>query len=92
MDRGYKFALGERVADKVTKFEGIVVGRSNFISGCDTFGVVPETLKDGAPQDAKWFDEPRLASKGGSILSVDERETKTGADLVPQNTNANPTR
>jgi hypothetical protein len=84
--RGYKFELGETVKDKVTGFKGVVVGRSNHISGCDTFGVQASTLKDGAPQDPKWFDEPRLESTGKRMDIVDGRTVKTGADSVPQST------
>jgi hypothetical protein len=86
MSRGYKFELGEVLRDKVTGFEGVCVGRSNHISGCDTFGVQPQTLKDGAPQDARWFDEPRLESAGRAIPMVDSRADRTGADNVPQAT------
>ena len=70
----------------VTGFEGAITGRSNHISGCDTFGVTPLELKDGAPQDTRWFDEPRLKSTGRSLPIVDEREARTGADSIPQST------
>lgn len=86
MSRGYKFELGQVVRDKVTKFEGAIVGRSEHISGCDTFGVQPDTLKDGAPQDVRWFDEPRLEATGRALPIVDERAVRTGADSVPQST------
>ena len=86
MSRGYAFELGQFVKDKVTGFTGIVIGRSNHISGCDTFGVQPATLKDGAPQDCKWFDEPRLQATGKSMDIVDTRAKRTGADSVPQAT------
>lgn len=76
----FKFRLGETVRDKVTGFKGIVTSAARHLSGCDTYGVVPTALKDGAPQDTRWFDEPRLESKGGSVLSIDERPVRTGAD------------
>lgn len=87
MNRGYKFDLGETVKDKVTGFKGVIIGRADHISGCDTFGVQCNTLKDGAPQDPRWFDEPRLESTSGKRMSiVDERAVKTGADSIPQST------
>ncbi len=47
MAADFKYQLGDRVKDKVTKFTGIIVGRGDHISGCDTYGVQTETLKDG---------------------------------------------
>jgi len=86
-DRGYKFALGEKVRDKVTGLEGVVIGRANHISGCDTFGVQSSVLKDGVPADCKYFDEPRLVSLGMTDLAtVDTRTHKTGADTTPTST------
>jgi hypothetical protein len=86
MTRGFQFELGDIVKDKVTGFSGVVTGRCDHISGCDTFGVQPRELKDGAPHDQKWFDEPRLVATGERIRMVDEREMKTGADSIPQPT------
>jgi hypothetical protein len=83
----FKFRLGECVRDKVTGFKGAIVSRADHISGCATYGVQPTQLKDGADlQDAKWFDEPRLASTGELLPEIDDREAKTGADSVPQRT------
>lgn len=83
----FKFQLGESVSDKVTGFEGAVIGRADHISGCNTYGVQPTQLKDGDMKEAKWFDEPRLASTGKpSLHGIDEREAKTGADSIPQPT------
>ncbi len=90
--RGYRFALGEVVYDKVTGFEGVVIGRSDHISGGDTFGVLPTVLKDGTrlmvgvSHDTRWFDEPRLATTGRAVDVVDAQEVRTGADSIPQAT------
>lgn len=79
----FKFELGATVRDKVTDFEGVVVGRGDHISGCDTYGLQSRVLKDGVPQDMKWFDEPRLVLVDSTPnLIVDEREERTGADSV----------
>lgn len=92
MSRGFKLELGQFVRDKVTGYEGCITSRAEHISGCDTYGVQPQTMKDGVPQDPKWFDEPRLESTGKSLAIVDERpqERRTGADSIPQTTRTNP--
>lgn len=82
----FKFSIGEYVRDRVTGFEGAIMSRADHISGCDTYGVQPTQLKDGTPQDTKWFDEPRLESTGRSLSTIDDRAVKTGADSIPQRT------
>lgn len=56
----FRFNLGDKVRDKITTFEGIVTGRHQWINNCNTYSVKPQTLKDGAPQEAHAFDEPQL--------------------------------
>ena len=87
----FKFGLGDKVGDKVTGFTGVIVGRGDHISGCNTYGIQPLALKDGQPQDVKWLDEPRLlVMEAGFLVGIDQRESKTGADSVPQSTRAVP--
>lgn len=56
----FDFNLGDRVRDKITGFEGIVVARTQWFNNCNTYGVQPTALKDGMPQDRVPFDEPQL--------------------------------
>ena len=71
--------LGDRARDGITGFEGIVVGISSHITGCDTAGLVPEELYKGKTMVAHWFDVTRL-----KILEVqaftpsNDRDGKTG--------------
>lgn len=95
VDNDYRFALGDRVKDSVTGFSGIVTGRADHISGCDTYAVQSEVLKDGMPQDQKWFDDPRLELvQAGVMQSFVNRVLgrDSGADGVPTATGSNPTR
>ena len=80
--KAFEFQIGAKLRDKVTGFEGVVIGRAEHISGCDTYGIQCQTLKDSVPQDAKWFDEPRLELVDANVLIVDERFDRTGADSV----------
>lgn len=90
MTRGFKFELGDTLRDRVTGVQGIVTGRANHLSGCDTYGIQEPMRKDGAVPDTRWFDEPRLELLKKPRLVVDEREVRTGADGVPAPSRSNP--
>ena len=48
--------LGQKAKDKVTGFEGIIIGRCQYLTGCDQYGLVPPA-RDGKIEPAQWFDE-----------------------------------
>lgn len=52
--------LGCRYRDKVTKFEGIAVGVTSWLTGCDSVGLQMEADEKGAVPDLKWFDVTRV--------------------------------
>lgn len=56
----FLFELGEMVKDTITGLEGVVIGKTKWISGCVRYGLQPKGLKDGIPLDEQWFDEQRL--------------------------------
>jgi hypothetical protein len=58
--------LGKKARDKITGFEGIVIGRIQYLTGCDQYGIVPP-MKDGKPSSAEWFDEGRIEVIGEGI-------------------------
>lgn len=39
MANEFKFELGERVADEVTGFQGIIIGRTQWRTNCNTYGL-----------------------------------------------------
>jgi len=79
--------LGSNVKDKVTGFQGVAIGRTEWMNGCATIGVRPAKLdKDGKLRDVVWIDEPQLdvypafrvkmnhlKSRGGPIPSTPTR-------------------
>ena len=72
--------LGDTVKDYITGFTGIAGARTEYLTGCIQFGVIPKTLnKDGKPQVWEWFDESRLMVK-----KIDSSEAKLGGDGGPQ--------
>lgn len=52
--------LGDRAKDRVTGFEGIVVGITDWLAGCRRVQLLSEQLHDGKPIDVEHFDEPNL--------------------------------
>ena len=59
-DTNFEFALGDELEDKVTGFAGIVVCRSQWLNGCNTYGLKSQELQDGQPMEMQMFDEPQL--------------------------------
>lgn len=57
----FKFELGDRVKDRITSFEGIVVTQSHHINMCNRYTIEPEKVgTDGKMIDAWNIDEQNL--------------------------------
>lgn len=56
----WKFELGDRVKDRVTGHEGIVVIRNEHLNGCKQYAVAPELGKDGKMLDTYNIDGEQL--------------------------------
>lgn len=67
---GFEFELGAVLKDNITGFEGVVTGRSQWISGNNTYCLKPQKLKDGMPQKTEWFDEVVLSVKKKKAASI----------------------
>lgn len=52
--------LGDRVRDRITGFEGIVIGITEWLYQCRRPYVQPTGLHDGKPLEAQSFDEDQL--------------------------------
>ena len=63
----YKFALGDKVRDVVTEFEGAITARLEYLNGCLQYQVKSKHMKDGLPVDALWVDEEQLESCGEAL-------------------------
>lgn len=73
----FKFELGERVKDCITGMTGVIMARSNFITGCDQYGISPtELTKDGKRPDWEYFDENRLTKFGKGVKLPDQEVGK----------------
>jgi hypothetical protein len=62
-----KFQNGDEVKDKITGFQGVVTGFTNYITGCNQILVAPP-VKDGDFKESHWFDEDRCELiQGGKV-------------------------
>jgi hypothetical protein len=48
--------LGDKVKHMITGFEGIAIGITSYLSGCDQVGIRPQGLHEGKPVNVYWFD------------------------------------
>lgn len=53
-------SLGDLVRDIITGYDGVVVAKTSWLTGCDRFGVQSRDLKDGKLIEPEWFDDTRL--------------------------------
>ena len=82
--------LGDRVKDEISSFEGIVTARSEYLNGCVSLLVQPESLDEGKKIKGVWFDDVQLRlvkkevigrrtrSSGGPERSTPSRERPSG--------------
>lgn len=77
MNEAFKFELGQTVKDIVTGFKGVIIGRTQYLTTCNTYGISPRDLtKEGKRPEWEWFDEPRLKLEKDETLSLVEPEKK----------------
>jgi hypothetical protein len=51
--------LGDKVRDRITKFEGVCTAITKYINGCRRIVIQPEGTHDGKPIDSYYVDEPQ---------------------------------
>ena len=63
--------LGQMGRDKITGYEGIVMAKSQYLTGCDMILLAPVTLdKEGKRKEGEWFDDVRVEPIGTSVLEL----------------------
>jgi len=75
-----KFKLGILAKDKITGFEGIITGHSDYLTGCDQYILQPKSKSDGDYTEGRWFDEGRLDKIGPGIASEEVKAKENGCD------------
>jgi hypothetical protein len=69
--------MGQKVRERITGVTGVVVCRSEYLTGCNRYALQPEKLnKDGRPQDWISFDEDQLIDLGKNIKDKKKTEVK----------------
>lgn len=56
----FKFRRGEYLSDIITGFTGVVVARTDSLTGCNQYCLQPPLDKDGKHVEAAWVDEHSL--------------------------------
>lgn len=86
--------LGDKVKDKISGFEGIAVGRTKWIHGCDRINVAQMGLgKDGEPGKTYSFDEAQLNITQKQAYAFDEADRPQlalAANAAPEQAQAAP--
>jgi len=79
-----KVELGDMVCDNITGFMGVVVGKAEYLTGCDQFVIQPKCYEDdGKYPEANWFDVGRLKVLcKGEVSKVEVQGDKPGADYT----------
>lgn len=61
--------LGQRGKDVITGFEGLVLGKAQYLTGCNQVLLMPQSLgPDGKRREGEWFDEQRVVAVGEEIM------------------------
>jgi hypothetical protein len=55
-----KIPLGVTACDMITRYQGVVVSRVEYITGCTQYGIAAPVQPDGKVPDAIYVDEARL--------------------------------
>jgi len=69
--------LGQKARDKITGFEGIIVGRVHYLYGCDQLCLSPPA-KDGKINCSEWFDEGRVEVIGPGVTPQEVQAGEPG--------------
>lgn len=63
--------LGMTVKDRVTGFQGVLIGICQHLTGCDQGLVAPPIDSEGKRRDSEWFDMHRLERIGDTLIVLD---------------------
>lgn len=74
--------LGVKAKDKITGFQGIIIGRGDYLTGCNTYGLKPQVDKEGKTRKAEWFDEGSIEVIGKGIKAENVAAPKKGGPLT----------
>ncbi len=74
----FKFELGQEVVDTITGFTGVIRVRSQYLTGCNAYGIQNTKLKDGKPAKWEYIDESLLKKTKVKPILKDRDRAKGG--------------
>lgn len=60
--------FGRKYHDVITGFEGVAIGFTEYLSGCNQVLLAPQVGDDGAKKESHWFDIQRIKTAGDATL------------------------
>ena len=77
----FKFESGDTAKDIITGFKGIIVGRCNYLTGCNQYLLQPKSKKMDTKIESIWFDENRITHVVAKrlIITVGKKINDNGA-------------
>ncbi len=71
--------LGKLGKDKITGFQGIIIGKIEYLFGCTQYGLAPRALNEGNKIiETNWFDEGRIEIIGEGIAVEEVQAERPG--------------
>jgi hypothetical protein len=81
---GSDIILGKKYRDTVSGAEGVCVGKSVWLTGCETVGLQGPVDKDGKMPDSQWFDAIRIEAVSDDVNPAFREPTGKGGPCVQQ--------
>ena len=75
------FELGLEAEDVITKFKGTIIGRVQYLFGCNQYGLLPKVDKDQKTSITEYFDEGRIRVIGKGIRPESVKVKINGANI-----------
>lgn len=73
--------LGQTVRDAITKLEGVVIARHEYLYGCTRLSIQPAEFKDGKPAEYFVIDEQQAISVDApNVLEIAPKTNERGGD------------
>jgi hypothetical protein len=79
----FEYELGDRLRDRVSEVEGIVIGRIEYLNGCTQYAIKPKKTKDGKVLDAEWVDSQQV-EKVDDGLRITKTRTGGSSSIAPR--------
>jgi len=74
--------LGKIGRDKITGFQGVIIGQATYLFGCNTYAIAPQKWNSETSKrpETEWFDEGRIEIVGDGINPVDVQVETPGGE------------